>query len=56
MQPRTTWHCLDFNLLVEVPDTHSKEQTKHGGGSQEKKKQTLQEQSTLPVFHSARNM
>jgi len=56
MQPRTNWRSLDFNLLVEVPDTRGREQTEPGVGSQEKKKQTLQEQSILPVFHSTRNM
>jgi len=56
MQPKTTWRYLDDSLLVEVPDELGKEKIEPGSGSQEKKKQTLREQSTLQALYFTRNM
>lgn len=56
MQPKTPWRHLDDSLLVEVPDEPGKEKIEPGSGSQEKKKQTVREQSVLQAIYFSRNM
>lgn len=56
MEPKTAWRYLDDTLLVEVLEEPGKEKIEPGSGSQEKKKQTLREQSVLQAIYFNRKM
>jgi len=56
MESKTPWRYLDDSLLVDLPAELGKEKIEHGSGSQEKKKQTLREQSVLQAIYFTRNM
>jgi len=56
MESKTPWRYLDDSLLVDLPEELGKEKMEHGSGSQEKKKQTLREQSVLQAIYFTRNM
>ncbi|XP_050520156.1 serine/threonine-protein phosphatase 1 regulatory subunit 10-like isoform X3 [Daktulosphaira vitifoliae] len=56
MEPKTPWRYLDDLLLVDVVEEPGKEKIEPGGGSQEKKKQTLREQSVLQAIYFNRKM
>jgi hypothetical protein len=56
MEPKIPWRYLDDSLLVDIPEEPGKEKIEPGSGSQEKKKQTLREQSILPTIYFSRNM
>lgn len=56
MEPKTAWQYLDDTLLVDVIEEPGKEKIEPGYGSQEKKKQTLREQSVLPAIYNNRLM
>lgn len=56
MEAKTAWRYLDNSLLVDVPEEPGKEKIEPGNGSQEKKKQTLREQSVLQAIYFTRNM
>eukprot|EP00102_Acyrthosiphon_pisum_P001948 XP_001942920.3 PREDICTED: putative mediator of RNA polymerase II transcription subunit 26 [Acyrthosiphon pisum] len=56
MESKTPWRYLDDSLLVDLPEELGKEKLEHGSGSQEKKKQTLREQSVLQAIYFTRNM
>lgn len=56
MEPKTPWRYLDNSLLVDVQEEPGKERIEPGSGSQEKKKQTLREQSVMPAIYFTRNM
>lgn len=56
MEPKIPWRYLDDSQLIDIPEEPGKEKIEHGSGSQEKKKQTLREQSILPAIYFSRNM
>ncbi|CAH1736219.1 serine/threonine-protein phosphatase 1 regulatory subunit 10 isoform X2 [Aphis gossypii] len=56
MESKTPWRYLDNSLLVDIPEEPGKEKIEPGSGSQEKKKQTLREQSVLQAIYFTRNM
>lgn len=56
MEPKTAWRFLDDSILIEIPEEPGKEKIEPGSGSQEKKKQTLREQSVLQAIYFTRNM
>lgn len=56
MEPKTSWRYLDDSLLIDIPEEPGKEKIEPGSGSQEKKKQTLREQSVLQAIYFTRNM
>lgn len=56
MEPKTSWRYLDDSLLVDLQEELGKDKIEPGSGSQEKKKQTLREQSVLQAIYFTRNM